>query len=159
MGFNGFDTVESYSHFSVWFASAGTISRLSSLLLFSFFLIPFFSFVAPMTAYDDLMPDSLGSADVMYNILGCRHSSLCNILQQVKHWNISMTTMLKFVDNRKTNVSGSRSPQLLSTGLQNTSPCHILLGFFGGTLSITSGQVMLSVRLIDLPVQFFSIFV
>ncbi|GFG24826.1 hypothetical protein IFM61606_04747, partial [Aspergillus udagawae] len=76
VGFNGFDTAENYFHFSVWLAWAGPNDRLPPLLF-----LPF-SFVAPMTAYDDLMPDSSGSADVMYNILGCRHSHLCNTLQQ-----------------------------------------------------------------------------
>jgi hypothetical protein len=65
------------------FISLSALLGLDRLLAFlpSSFFFPF-SFVAPMTAYDDLMPDSSGPADVMYNILGCRHSSLCNILQQ-----------------------------------------------------------------------------
>jgi hypothetical protein len=102
-----------------------------------------------MTAYDDLMPDSSGSADVMYNILGCRHSPLCNTLQQA----------LEHIDDYDAEVGGqSENEHFLVAARRNfflqdyRTPASAI--FYPALLVLHSllqaARLCFSVRLIDL---------
>lgn len=108
-----------------------------------------------MTAYDDLMPDPSSSADVMYNILGCRHSSLCNILQQA----------LEHIDDYDAGVGGQSGNEHFPDAPRRNffyrttehQPLPYLLGSFRFTVSITSGPVILFCSTYRPSVQFSSI--